>query len=179
MEERLKYVLSLINEWIRFAEAKSGALLAADAALLFGVLAAVDVAAISSFWLRAYVYAALVLLGLAGLVSLASFVPQLRPPKGPTAHSKEMARNPFFFSDIVTFERDCYLRVRKGRDHRDQQPTLVGLGQVLGDTAAAGAILDRILHHAEVIRLQGKSYRMHNRQELHTKQKTRALSEQG
>jgi hypothetical protein len=26
-------------------------------------------------------------------------------------------------------------------------------GQVLGDTAAAGAILDRFLHHAEVIRL--------------------------
>ena len=43
-------------------------------------------------------------------------------------------------------------------------------GQVLGDTAAAGAILDRFLHHAEVIRLQGKSYRMFNRRELRTKQ---------
>ena len=43
-------------------------------------------------------------------------------------------------------------------------------GQVLGDTAAAGAILDRFLHHAEVIRLQGKSYRMYSRTELHTKQ---------
>jgi DNA replication protein DnaC len=39
-------------------------------------------------------------------------------------------------------------------------------GQVLGDTAAAGAILDRFLHHAEVIRLQGRSYRMFNRREL-------------
>jgi DNA replication protein DnaC len=39
-------------------------------------------------------------------------------------------------------------------------------GQVLGDNAAAGAILDRFLHHAEVIRLQGRSYRMHNRREL-------------
>ena len=37
-------------------------------------------------------------------------------------------------------------------------------GQVLGDTAAAGAILDRFLHHAEIIRLQGRSYRMHERQ---------------
>ena len=43
-------------------------------------------------------------------------------------------------------------------------------GQVLGDTAAAGAILDRFLHHAEVIRLQGSSYRMHNRRELRSKQ---------
>ena len=43
-------------------------------------------------------------------------------------------------------------------------------GQMLGDTAAAGAILDRFLHHAEVIRLQGSSYRMHNRRELRSKQ---------
>jgi DNA replication protein DnaC len=39
-------------------------------------------------------------------------------------------------------------------------------GQVLGDTAAAGAILDRFLHHAEVIHLAGaRSYRMHERQQ--------------
>ena len=49
-------------------------------------------------------------------------------------------------------------------------------GQVLGDTAAAGAILDRFLHHAEVIRLQGRSYRMHNRGELRSKQAEQALT---
>lgn len=38
-------------------------------------------------------------------------------------------------------------------------------GQVLGDTAVAGAILDRFLHHAEIIRLQGRSYRMYDRQQ--------------
>ncbi len=38
-------------------------------------------------------------------------------------------------------------------------------GQLLGDTAAAGAILDRFLHHAEVIKLTGKSFRMHERQQ--------------
>ena len=51
-------------------------------------------------------------------------------------------------------------------------------GQVLGDTAAAGAILDRFLHHAEVIRLQGSSYRMHNRRELRSKQADEALTGQ-
>jgi DNA replication protein DnaC len=49
-------------------------------------------------------------------------------------------------------------------------------GQVLGDTAAAGAILDRFLHHAEVIRLQGSSYRMHNRRELRSKQTEETLT---
>jgi len=48
-------------------------------------------------------------------------------------------------------------------------------GQVLGDTAAAGAILDRFLHHAEVIRLQGRSYRMYNRRELLSKQSEETL----
>jgi len=38
-------------------------------------------------------------------------------------------------------------------------------GKVLGDTAAAGAILDRFLHHAEIIKLEGRSYRMHDRKE--------------
>jgi DNA replication protein DnaC len=36
-------------------------------------------------------------------------------------------------------------------------------GQILGDTAAAGAMLDRFLHHADAVQLQGKSYRMHDR----------------
>ena len=40
-------------------------------------------------------------------------------------------------------------------------------GKLLGDTAATGAILDRFLHHAEVIKLEGKSHRMYDRRELH------------
>ena len=36
-------------------------------------------------------------------------------------------------------------------------------GKVLGDAAAAGAILDRFLHHAEVIAITGPSYRLHQR----------------
>lgn len=39
-------------------------------------------------------------------------------------------------------------------------------GKVLGDTAAAGAILERFLHHAEIIKLEGRSYCMHDRKEL-------------
>src|ERR687886_2499381 len=39
--------------------------------------------------------------------------------------------------------------------------------QVIGDTAAAGALLDRFLHHAEVLRLVGRSWRLHDRQRRH------------
>jgi len=66
-------------------------------------------------------------------------------------------------------------RYEKGSIIMTTNRPLEDWGQVLGDTAAAGAILDRFLHHAEVIRLQGKSYRMHNRRELLSKQQTEEL----
>jgi DNA replication protein DnaC len=50
-------------------------------------------------------------------------------------------------------------------------------GQVLGDTATAGAILDRFLHHAEVVQLQGRSYRMHDRRALQTKRPEEVLTQ--
>jgi DNA replication protein DnaC len=46
-------------------------------------------------------------------------------------------------------------------------------GQILGDTAAVGAMLDRFLHHADVVRLVGRSHRLHQRQQ------TRSASQDG
>ena len=38
-------------------------------------------------------------------------------------------------------------------------------GKLIGDVPAATAILDRFLHHAEIITITGKSYRMHDRED--------------
>jgi DNA replication protein DnaC len=38
-------------------------------------------------------------------------------------------------------------------------------GAVLGDNVAAGVLLDRFLHHAEIVQLQGRSFRIHERQQ--------------
>jgi DNA replication protein DnaC len=38
-------------------------------------------------------------------------------------------------------------------------------GQVLGDNVAAGVLLDRFLHRAEIVQLQGKSFRLHERRQ--------------
>jgi hypothetical protein len=65
--------------------------------------------------------------------------------------------------------------LRERGNYHDYQPPLEDWGQVLRDDAAAGAIPDRFLHHAEVIRLQGRSYRMHNRRELQSNQVEEAL----
>lgn len=37
-------------------------------------------------------------------------------------------------------------------------------GKLIGDVPAAGAILDRFLHHAEIIEMTGRSYRLKDRQ---------------
>lgn len=49
-------------------------------------------------------------------------------------------------------------------------------GQVLGDTATAGALLDRFLHHAETIRIQGRSYRMQNRRDVRSQKQQETLT---
>jgi hypothetical protein len=36
---------------------------------------------------------------------------------------------------------------------------------MLGDNVAAGVLLDRFLHHAEIVQLLGRSYRIHDRQQ--------------
>jgi DNA replication protein DnaC len=54
-------------------------------------------------------------------------------------------------------------RYQKGSIILSTNRPLEDWGQVLGDTATAGALLDRFLHHAETIRIQDRSYRMQRR----------------
>lgn len=42
-------------------------------------------------------------------------------------------------------------------------PAPVEWGQVFGDEVLATAILDRLLHHCEVVPIKGNSYRLKNR----------------
>lgn len=45
-------------------------------------------------------------------------------------------------------------------------------GKLIGDVAAAGAILDRFLHHAHIIPITGKSYRLRNNPRAETADQT-------
>ena len=51
-------------------------------------------------------------------------------------------------------------------------------GKLIGDVPAATAILDRFLHHAEMITITGKSYRLRNKDAARMKEEE-ACSEQG
>ena len=46
---------------------------------------------------------------------------------------------------------------------RERVPVPVEWGSVLGDDVLATAILDRLLHHCEVISINGPSYRLKDR----------------
>jgi len=45
-------------------------------------------------------------------------------------------------------------------------------GKLIGDVPAAGAILDRFLHHAQIIPITGKSYRLRNNPPAETAHQT-------
>ncbi len=46
---------------------------------------------------------------------------------------------------------------------REQVPAPDEWGQVFGDEVLATAILDRLLHHCDVVSINGPSYRLKNR----------------
>lgn len=54
--------------------------------------------------------------------------------------------------------------------HGDEQvPTPDRWGETFGDDVVAAAMIDRLVHHSEVLTLSGDSYRTHGRRDLITK----------
>ena len=51
-------------------------------------------------------------------------------------------------------------------DPNEHMPLPAEWGAVLGDDILATAILDRLLHHCEVLAINGPSYRLRNRMNL-------------
>lgn len=80
-----------------------------------------------------------------------------RPPRPPptlhTTLSPDHARSLF---DLVT------ARYENGSIILTSNLTFTEWGTLLGDDVLAAAMLDRLLHHAEVISINGRSYRMRN-----------------
>jgi len=57
--------------------------------------------------------------------------------------------------------------------HGDEQvPTPDRWGETFSDDVTAAAMIDRLVHHAEVLTLSGDSYRTRSRRELLTKNRS-------
>jgi hypothetical protein len=81
----------------------------------------------------------------------------LPPFEWPNAEAKWISRGFPFCS--ATHENNGEAAMNRRRP-RGSEP-LEDWGKLIGDMPAATAILDRFLHHAEVIAINGKSYRLH------------------
>jgi DNA replication protein DnaC len=53
--------------------------------------------------------------------------------------------------------------LRTSQSHRHQQQGLGRWGEVFGDDVVAAAMIDRLVHHADIVALKGDSYRLRNR----------------
>jgi IstB-like ATP binding protein len=47
--------------------------------------------------------------------------------------------------------------------HHERVPRAVAWGEIFGDDMAATAMVDRLIHHAEILSLKGDSYRLKDR----------------
>ena len=47
--------------------------------------------------------------------------------------------------------------------HREHVTAPVGWGEIFGDDTVAAAMIDRLVHHADIIALKGDSYRLKDR----------------
>jgi hypothetical protein len=57
---------------------------------------------------------------------------------------------------------ELWLRTRLDRRHQ-QNRGFEQWGEILGDAMVAAALIDRLVHHATMITLKGKSYRLRER----------------
>lgn len=114
MDEKLKEIFSNINDWLKFAEAKSATLIACNGALIFGISRL-----ISSFDLKGIYLLYFISISVLCILSIAicflSIIPSLSMPweKKPSGTSKE--DNLMYFSDIAKYTPLAYLKALKDK----------------------------------------------------------------
>jgi len=102
MEERLKYICGLVNDWLKFSEAKNGALVVAVCAVVV-VVADHSPSSADSMWIRLSCFLGCAFLVLSGGVSLASFIPQLTFKWSETEKERVATHNLMYFDHIAAF----------------------------------------------------------------------------
>lgn len=114
MEERLKFIFSNINDWLKFAEAKNGVLIAFNGAAIWGVLQNLSIiGGISErLILPTQIFLFCALIGI--IVSFFSFMPALTlSKKALKAIDKAIVKDHsvIFFRDVGKFNADDYLKI--------------------------------------------------------------------
>lgn len=123
MEDRLRMILGLVNDWVKFAEAKNAALLAATSAIVLGILTALEAFPPLPWWLLGYVYLATGAIVLAASLCLLSFLPRTRLPWLGSMRRPSPEDNLLFYADIACYDPRTFLETLYSRSGvRSGQP---------------------------------------------------------
>ncbi len=108
-EERLRFILSGVNEWLKFAEAKLGVLVAINGSVAFAALSLLNEQSQAGICTRT----ALLLLALTNVISmmlcLASLAPCLFPIRCAKSRGTRATVNLLYFGDIEALDPKDYL----------------------------------------------------------------------
>jgi len=105
VEERLRYILTTVNEWLKFAEAKNGGLLVADIAILFGTFSLLN----ESIGQGLPIHLAIVLVIGSAASSLVSFSPQLGLLSSKSKRRTRKEASLIFYGHIAEYEPQSYI----------------------------------------------------------------------
>lgn len=113
MEEKLKYIFTNVNDWLKFAEAKNGVLIAFNGAAIFGLLQSKS--SITNDHLSSYLFCICVPILIMGIgISLFSFLPVLKLffkeiDCSDEAKAKRVEHSVFYFEHVKQFGYEEYL----------------------------------------------------------------------
>ena len=110
LDSLLRNTLNNVNDWLKFAEAKNGALLAANLAAMFGVTSKDFQDTYLEHLCSFYSVAPIVLLLISFLICLISFAPKIAIPAASKEEKSTEGANLIFYGDIARFETFPYLK---------------------------------------------------------------------
>lgn len=103
----LKDIFENVNNWLKFAEAKNGAIIAVNSALIFGISRIFLVNDIQNIFVKLYLFIFIFLLLVSTVIALLSFVPKLDYPY--LFFSKKSKNdNLLYFGDIAKYAEAEY-----------------------------------------------------------------------
>ncbi|CAB9493995.1 Pycsar system effector family protein [Alteromonas macleodii] len=115
----LESTLKQMVEWLKFAEAKNGALVAVGCATIFGVLRLYSSYSVESGLVTLYVASFTIFVAAAIVISLTSFIPRIAPPFWIKMPNKEEGDNPLFFGHACKYSKRTYLELFNRYDELD------------------------------------------------------------
>jgi len=101
MEDRLRYILGLCVEWVKYAEKKNAALLVASSGLILSLLGRFPDKTSSN--IRVCFWIGCASLALSAIICLVSFIPQIKFPWIGSQEKTGPEDNLFFFGHIANY----------------------------------------------------------------------------